>query len=86
MTITRERAEHFGMSVWDDAPLPRLPELYTGIYVREGGARAAYEQLADEFANRVARAGYTETGAGDRRRAEASGRRAARPDRLPASR
>jgi DNA-binding transcriptional LysR family regulator len=50
MAITRERAQYFGMIVWDDAPLPKLPELYTGIYVREGGARAAYEQLADEFA------------------------------------
>jgi DNA-binding transcriptional LysR family regulator len=50
MAITRERAHYFGMTVWDDAPLPKLPELYTGIYVREGGARAAYEQLADEFA------------------------------------
>ena len=50
MAITRERAQYYGMTVWDDAPLPKLPELYTGIYVREGGARAAYEQLADEFA------------------------------------
>jgi DNA-binding transcriptional LysR family regulator len=50
MAITRERANYFGMNVWDDAPLPKLPELYTGIYVREGGARATYEQLADEFA------------------------------------
>ncbi len=49
MAITRERAQYFDMNVWEDAPLPKLPELYTGIYVREGGARAVYEQLADEF-------------------------------------
>ena len=38
------------MLIWDDAPLPKLPDLYSGIYVREGGARAVYEQLADEIA------------------------------------
>ena len=38
------------MMIWEDAPLPKLPDLYRGVYVREGGARAAYEQLADEIA------------------------------------
>ena len=38
------------MMIWDDAPLPKLPNLYCGIYIREGGASAAYEQLADELA------------------------------------
>ena len=51
MAITRGRAKDFDMIVWDDAPLPALPDLHTGIYVREGGAQAAYEQLADEIAN-----------------------------------
>ena len=50
MAVTRQRANDVGMIVWDDAPLPKLPNLYSGIYVREGGARAAYEQLADEIA------------------------------------
>jgi DNA-binding transcriptional LysR family regulator len=50
MAITRRRATELGMMIWDDAPLPKLRNLYTGIYVREGGARAAYEQLADEIA------------------------------------
>jgi hypothetical protein len=36
--------------VWEDAPLPKLPDLYSGIYVREGGARAVYEELADAIA------------------------------------
>lgn len=38
------------MIIWEDAPLPKLPDLYSGVYIREGGARAAYEQLADEIA------------------------------------
>ena len=50
MAVTRRRANDVGMLIWDDAPLPKLPDLYSGIYVREGGARAAYEQLADEIA------------------------------------
>jgi DNA-binding transcriptional LysR family regulator len=42
MAVTRRRADEVGMIVWDDAPLPKLPDLYSGVYVREGGARAAY--------------------------------------------
>lgn len=50
MPITRRRANQVGVTVWEDTPLPALPALYSGIYVREGGARASYEQLADEIA------------------------------------
>jgi hypothetical protein len=50
MAIARTRAERIGMTIWEDAPLPKLPHLYCGIYIREGGASAAYEQLADELA------------------------------------
>jgi len=50
MAITRRRAEKGGMLVWENPPLPKLPDLYSGIYVREGGARVIYEQLADEIA------------------------------------
>ncbi len=50
MAIVRRRANDNGMVVWEDAPLPKLPDLYAGIYIREGGAHAAYEQLADEIA------------------------------------
>jgi DNA-binding transcriptional LysR family regulator len=53
MAVTRRRANDIGMLIWDDAPLPKLPDLYSGIYVREGGARAAYEQLADEIAEAI---------------------------------
>jgi hypothetical protein len=50
MPIIRRRSSEFGMMVWEDAPLPKLPDLHSGIYVREGGPHAAYEQLADEIA------------------------------------
>ena len=49
MAIVRRRANDNGMLVWEDPPLPKLPNLYGGVYIREGGARAAYEQLADEI-------------------------------------
>lgn len=51
MPITRRRAREVGMPVWDDTPLPVMPPVYSGIYVREGGDRATYEQLADEIAD-----------------------------------
>lgn len=50
MAITRRVATEAGMIIWDDAPLPKLPDLYSGVYVREGGARTAYEQLAEDIA------------------------------------
>jgi DNA-binding transcriptional LysR family regulator len=50
MAIIRRRAADSGMIIWEDAPLPTLPVLHCGIHVREGGARAAYEELADEIA------------------------------------
>jgi DNA-binding transcriptional LysR family regulator len=56
MAMTRRRAENGGLVVWDDAPLPKLPELYSEIFVREGGARAVYEQLADDINDVIYRA------------------------------
>jgi DNA-binding transcriptional LysR family regulator len=50
MAVTRRRAREVGLLIWDDAPLPKLPDLYSGIYLRESGARPAYEKLADEIA------------------------------------
>lgn len=49
LAITRRRASETGLTVWDDGPLPKLPDLHRGIYIREGGARAVYEQLADDI-------------------------------------
>jgi DNA-binding transcriptional LysR family regulator len=50
MGMVRGRANDHGLVVWDDSPLPELPDLYGGVYIREGRGRAAYEQLADEIA------------------------------------
>jgi DNA-binding transcriptional LysR family regulator len=55
MPILRRRALDLGMLIWEDGPLPDLPDLYSGIYVREGGATAAYEQLAEEIAETLYR-------------------------------
>jgi DNA-binding transcriptional LysR family regulator len=49
MALTQRRASEFGLVIWDDAPLPKLPDLYSGVYIREGGDRAAFEQLASEI-------------------------------------
>jgi len=50
MATTRRVANDIGMIVWEDAPLPELPDLYCELYVREGEARKVYEQLADDIA------------------------------------
>jgi DNA-binding transcriptional LysR family regulator len=49
MPIARSVANGVGLIVWEDAPLPKLPNLYSGVYIREGGERTAYEQLADDI-------------------------------------
>jgi len=46
MAMPRGRASKKGLVVWDGPPLPKLPELYCGIYVREGGTSAEIEELA----------------------------------------
>jgi DNA-binding transcriptional LysR family regulator len=53
MAVTRRRAEALGLPVWEDAPLPKLRDLYCGVYVRESGERSTYEQLADEIAKNL---------------------------------
>jgi DNA-binding transcriptional LysR family regulator len=50
MAITRRRANEEGILIWEDAPLPKLPALYSSVLIREGGSLAIYEQLADEIA------------------------------------
>ena len=49
MPMIRRRANDLDLLIWEDGPLPKLPDLQGGIYIREGGARVAYEQLADEI-------------------------------------
>jgi hypothetical protein len=50
MVFTRRRAGAVGLRIWDDAPLPKPGPLYSGVYVREGGEREIYDELADEMA------------------------------------
>jgi DNA-binding transcriptional LysR family regulator len=50
MPITRRRAIKANINIWVNAPLPKLPDLYSGVFIREGGPRVIYEQLADEIA------------------------------------
>jgi DNA-binding transcriptional LysR family regulator len=47
MAVPRGRAIRNSLPVWEDAPLPRLPELYCALLVRDGADRDAIEELAD---------------------------------------
>jgi DNA-binding transcriptional LysR family regulator len=49
MVIPRGRALRNDLYIWEDAPLPSLPQIYCGIYVREGGDHEASEELADDL-------------------------------------
>ena len=50
LAISRRWASGTGMIIADDTPLPKLPDLYRGVYIREGGARAVYQKLAGDIA------------------------------------
>jgi len=50
MPTSRRVAHDIGMPIWEDAPLPKLPDLHSGIYIRESGVRQAYEPLANAIA------------------------------------
>jgi DNA-binding transcriptional LysR family regulator len=47
LVMPRGRALRNNLYIWEDAPLPQLPQIYCGIYIREGGMRSAVEELAD---------------------------------------
>lgn len=47
MALARSRAGIPGLTTWEDGPLPKLPDISCGIYIRDGGDRMALEQLAD---------------------------------------
>jgi DNA-binding transcriptional LysR family regulator len=49
-TLPRNSANIPGIVIWEDAPLPKLPEFFCGIYVRPGGESADRDQLADTLA------------------------------------
>jgi DNA-binding transcriptional LysR family regulator len=50
MALARSRTGVPGLTIWEDAPLPKLPEVCCGIFIRDGGDRTALEQLADAIA------------------------------------
>jgi DNA-binding transcriptional LysR family regulator len=50
MALARSRTGIPGLTIWDDAPLPKLPDITCGIFIRDGGDRTALEQLADAIA------------------------------------
>jgi DNA-binding transcriptional LysR family regulator len=47
MAVPRGRAIRNNLVVWEDSPLPKLPELYCALVVRKGGDRTAIGELAD---------------------------------------
>lgn len=50
MALPRSRTGLPGIAVWDSAPLPKLPDIFCGIYVRGGADVEEREQLADAIA------------------------------------
>jgi DNA-binding transcriptional LysR family regulator len=50
LVLPRSRAEIPGLVVWNDPPLPKLPDIFCGIYVRGGVDANEREQIADGIA------------------------------------
>jgi DNA-binding transcriptional LysR family regulator len=48
--LPRNSAKLHGLEIWEDAPLPKLPSIFCGIYVREGADSDDREQIADAIA------------------------------------
>jgi DNA-binding transcriptional LysR family regulator len=53
MAVPRGRAVRNNLVIWEDSPLPKLPELYCALVVREGGDRTAIEELADYLEDQI---------------------------------
>ncbi|HEU4659825.1 MAG TPA: LysR family transcriptional regulator [Pseudolabrys sp.] len=51
MPLVRRRVAAFGLLPWDDGPLPKLDDIYCGIYVRESAGEALPHELADAIAS-----------------------------------
>jgi hypothetical protein len=50
MVLPRCCVEFAGLTVWEDAPLPQLPELHCGLFLRESEDRPELLELADDIA------------------------------------
>jgi len=53
MVMPRGRATRNRLSIWEDGPLPKLPDLYCAIFVRDGGDRTVIEELADYLKDEI---------------------------------
>jgi DNA-binding transcriptional LysR family regulator len=53
MVMPRGRAIRNKLAIWEDSPLPDLPDLYCAIFVRGGGDRTAIEELADHIKDEI---------------------------------
>jgi DNA-binding transcriptional LysR family regulator len=50
MALPKSRADIAGVTIWEDAPLPKLPDIFSGIYVRTGAESEECEQIAETLA------------------------------------
>jgi DNA-binding transcriptional LysR family regulator len=50
MALPRSRADVPGIAIWENAPLPKLPDIFCGIYVRTGTDAEEREVIADTIA------------------------------------
>lgn len=50
LVMTSGRIRLTQLKRWDDGPLPKLPQLHAGIYIREGADSRALAELADDLA------------------------------------
>jgi DNA-binding transcriptional LysR family regulator len=54
MVMPRGRATRNRLSIWEDGPLPKLPDLYGAICIRDGGGGAtAIAELADYLNEKI---------------------------------
>jgi DNA-binding transcriptional LysR family regulator len=54
MVLACSRVRLPDLIIWEDAPLPRLPKLNWGIYLREGAEHGSLAEIADAAAEQVA--------------------------------
>ncbi len=50
MVLPRSRVGQTSLSIWDDAPLPMLPQVYCGVFLNPDSNWDALEAFADEIA------------------------------------
>ena len=50
MALPRSRTDIPGVTIWEDAPLPKLSDIFCGVYVRSGADIEEREQIADAIA------------------------------------